>query len=162
MADVRRELQRVNPRKSSEPGGVPGRVLRGCADQLAEVFTSIFNLSLHLSAVPTCFKQASIIPIRKKPSITCLNDYRPVALTSTIMKCFERWSEATSALPFRTPWTPFSLHTAQTDQQMMPSPLQRTPLSPTWKRVLLCLPSSSLNSGAWVLKHPCATGSWTS
>src|SRR4029434_2875220 len=26
------------------------------------------------------------------------------------------------ALPFRTPWTPFSLHTAQTDLQMMPSP----------------------------------------
>ena len=90
MADVRRELQRVNPRKSSGPDGVPGRVLRGCADQLAEVFTSIFNLSLHLSEVPTCFKQATIIPIPKKSSITCLNDYRPVALTSTIMKCFER------------------------------------------------------------------------
>src|SRR4029434_8635044 len=53
VADVRRELQRVNPRKSSGPDGVPGRVLRGCADQLAEVFTSIFNLSLHLSEVPT-------------------------------------------------------------------------------------------------------------
>src|SRR4029434_624852 len=49
VADVRRELQRVNPRKSPGPDGVPGRVLRGCADQLAEVFTSIFNLSLHLS-----------------------------------------------------------------------------------------------------------------
>ena len=90
VADVRRELQRVNPRKSSGPDGVPGRVLRGCADQLAEVFTSIFNLSLHLSEVPTCFKQATIIPIPKKTSVTCLNDYRPVALTSTIMKCFER------------------------------------------------------------------------
>src|SRR4029434_5528003 len=88
VADVRRELQRVNPRKSSGPDGVPG--LRGCADQLAEVFTSIFNLSLHLSEVPTCFKQATIIPIPKKSSITCRNDYRPVALTSTIMKCFER------------------------------------------------------------------------
>src|SRR4029434_9287509 len=90
VADVRRELQRVNPRKSSGPDGVPGRVLRGCADQLVEVFTSVFNLSLHLSAVPTCFKQATIIPILKKPSITCLNEYRPVALTSTIMSFFER------------------------------------------------------------------------
>src|SRR4029434_4357876 len=39
---------------------------------------------------PTCFKKATIIPIRKHPSITCLNDYHPVALTFTIMKCFER------------------------------------------------------------------------
>src|SRR4029434_5710435 len=90
VADVRRELQRVNPHKTSRSDGVPGRVLRGCADQLAEVFTSIFNLSLPLSAVPTCFKQATIIPICKKPSITCLHDYRPVALHSITMKCFER------------------------------------------------------------------------
>src|SRR4029434_6693298 len=58
--------------------------------QLAEVFTSIFNLSLHLYEVPTCFKQATIIPIPNTSSITTLNDYRAVALTSTIMKCFER------------------------------------------------------------------------
>jgi len=54
-------------------------------DQLAEVFT--LNLSLYQSAVPTCFKQTTIVPV---PSVTCLNDYHPVALTSVIMKCFER------------------------------------------------------------------------
>jgi hypothetical protein len=34
----------------------PGRVLRACADQLAGVFTDIFNQSLSQSAVPACFK----------------------------------------------------------------------------------------------------------
>ncbi|KAI4886293.1 hypothetical protein NFI96_002282 [Prochilodus magdalenae] len=29
-------------------------------------------------------------PVSKTPAITCLNDYRPVALTSTAMKCLER------------------------------------------------------------------------
>src|SRR4029434_7512441 len=38
----------------------------------------------------TCFKQSTIIPIPKKHSITVLNDYRPVALTSMVMKSFER------------------------------------------------------------------------
>ncbi|KAK3567676.1 hypothetical protein QTP86_020607, partial [Hemibagrus guttatus] len=33
---------------------------------------------------------STIIPIPKKPKITGLNDYRPVALTSVIMKSFER------------------------------------------------------------------------
>ena len=31
-----------------------------------------------------------IIPVPKKRNITCLNDYRPVALTSVVMKVLER------------------------------------------------------------------------
>ncbi len=38
--------------------------------------------SLELCKVPSCFKRSTIIPIPKKPQITGLNDYRPVALTS--------------------------------------------------------------------------------
>ncbi len=44
--DVRRELRRVNVRKAAGPDGITGRVLRSCADQLAGLFTSIFNESL--------------------------------------------------------------------------------------------------------------------
>ncbi len=40
--------------------------------------------------IPSCFKCSTIIPIPKKPKITGLNDYRPVALTSVVMKSFER------------------------------------------------------------------------
>jgi len=90
MADVRRALKRINPRKSPGPDSIPGCVLSGCANQLAEVFTSIFNLSLYQSAVTTCFKQTTIVPIPRKLSITCLNVYCPVEMTPIIMKCFER------------------------------------------------------------------------
>ncbi len=40
--------------------------------------------------VPTCFKATTIIPVPKKSSPSCFNDYRPVALTPIPMKCFER------------------------------------------------------------------------
>lgn len=40
--------------------------------------------------VPACLKSSIIVPVPKKPSITCLNDYQPVALTLVIMKCFEK------------------------------------------------------------------------
>ena len=53
-------------------------------------FTEIFNLSLTESVIPTCFKQISIVPVPKNTKVTCLNDYRPVSLTSGVMKCFER------------------------------------------------------------------------
>ncbi len=42
--EVRRELKRVNVRKAAGPDGITGRVLRSCADQLAGLFTSIFNI----------------------------------------------------------------------------------------------------------------------
>ncbi len=64
--------------------------LKTCADQLAPIFTQIFNRSLELCEVPSCFKRSTIIPVPMKPKITGLNDYRPVALTSVAMKSFER------------------------------------------------------------------------
>ena len=61
----------------------------------------IFNQSLSQSAVPTYFKMATIVPVPKKAKITELNYYRPIALTSVIMKCFERLvkDHITSTLP---------------------------------------------------------------
>ncbi|KAK3562016.1 hypothetical protein QTP86_024486 [Hemibagrus guttatus] len=53
-------------------------------------FILIFNRSLELCEVPACFKRSTIIPIPKKPKMTGFNDYRPVALTSVVMKSFER------------------------------------------------------------------------
>ena len=89
-ADVCKSFKRVNPHKAPGPDGIPGRVLRVCAVQLAEVFTDIFNRSLLQSVVPTCFKHSTIVPVPKKSKPSSLNDYRPVAVTSIIMKCFER------------------------------------------------------------------------
>ncbi|KAK3532858.1 hypothetical protein QTP70_000249 [Hemibagrus guttatus] len=89
-ADVNRTLCRVNLRKSAGPDNIPGRVLRECAEQLADVFTDNFNISLSSAIVPTCLKTMTIVPVPKKSTVSCLNDYRPVALTPIVMKCFER------------------------------------------------------------------------
>ncbi len=88
--EVRRALKRVNVRKAAGPDGITGGVLRSCADQLAGLFTSIFNESLATSVVPTSFKKSIIIPVPKNNKPSCLNDYRPVALTSIVIKVFER------------------------------------------------------------------------
>ncbi|XP_062848890.1 signal peptide peptidase-like 2 [Trichomycterus rosablanca] len=88
--DVYTALSQINARKAAGPDGIPGRALRACAEQLTGIFTDIFNLSLTQATVPTCFKSTSIVPVPKHSSPTCLNDYRPVALTPIVMKCFER------------------------------------------------------------------------
>ncbi|GAA6107150.1 piezo-type mechanosensitive ion channel component 1-like, partial [Tachysurus ichikawai] len=81
---------RVNPRKAAGPDNIPGRVLRECAEQLVDVFMDIFNISLSSAVVPTCLKTTTIVPVPKKSTVSCLNDYRPVALTPIAMKCFEK------------------------------------------------------------------------
>ena len=65
------------------------------------VFTDIFNLSLSQFSVRNCFKMATIVPVPQKAKETELNYYCPVALTSVIMKCFERLfkDHITSTLP---------------------------------------------------------------
>ena len=78
VADVSKTFKSVHPLKAASPDSIPSCVLRACTGQLAGVFTDIFNLSPSQSTVPICFK------------VTELNDYRPIALTPVIMKCFER------------------------------------------------------------------------
>ncbi len=83
-------LQEEQKKKGTRPRRVTSACLKTCADQLAPIFTQIFNRSLELCEVPSCFKCSTIIPVPKKPKITGLNDYRPVALTSVVMKSFEK------------------------------------------------------------------------
>ncbi len=88
--DVRQVFRKNKRRKAPGPDGVSPACLKTCADRLAPIFTQIFNRSLELCEVPSCFKRSTIIPVPKTPKITSLNDYRPEALTSVAMKSFER------------------------------------------------------------------------
>ena len=88
--EVRRLFEKQNSRKAAGPDGVSSSTLKHCADQLAPVFTTLFNSFLQLSQVPSCFKVSAIIPVPKKLKPASLNDYRPVSLTSVVMKVLER------------------------------------------------------------------------
>jgi hypothetical protein len=74
VADVSNSFTQVNIHKAAGPDGLPGCILRLCADQLASV-TDIFNVSLTESIIPTCFKQTTIVPVPKNTKVTCLNDH---------------------------------------------------------------------------------------
>ena len=61
-ANLSKTFIQVNIHKATGPDGLPGHVLKACADQLASVFTDIINLSLSESVIPTCFKQTTHNP----------------------------------------------------------------------------------------------------
>jgi hypothetical protein len=70
VADVSKTFKVVKPSKATGPDGIPSRVIRACAEQLAGVFTDTLNHSLSQSVVPICFKMATIVPVPKKAKIT--------------------------------------------------------------------------------------------
>ena len=87
---MRRLFGTQSTRKASGPENISTSALRNCADQLSTVFTDIYNSSLHQCRVPVCFKTSTTMPIPIKSMIARMNDYRPLALTSVVMKVFER------------------------------------------------------------------------
>ncbi|KAI5629763.1 gastrula zinc finger protein XlCGF28.1-like [Silurus asotus] len=48
------------------------------------------NVVARKTIPPPTDQTTTIVPMPKKSSVSCLNDYRPVALTPIVMKCFER------------------------------------------------------------------------
>uniref|UniRef100_A0A8C4SNG4 Reverse transcriptase domain-containing protein n=1 Tax=Erpetoichthys calabaricus TaxID=27687 RepID=A0A8C4SNG4_ERPCA len=89
-AQVSRELRRLRASKAAGPDGVSPRLLKVCALELGGPLQRIFNLSLEQGRVLRLWKTSCITPVPKVSRPSELNDFRPVALTSHVMKTMER------------------------------------------------------------------------
>lgn len=69
-------------------------MLKVCAEQLGPIFSYIFRLSLSQQRVPQTWKQSVVVPVAKVSHPQTLNDLRPVALSSLVVKSLEKLLEA--------------------------------------------------------------------
>ena len=83
-------LQNLNPSKAHGSDGLPSRILKESANQLAPSLHYLFTKSLKVSQVPAEWKLANIIPIYKKGSKDHVENYRPISLLSIVSKTLER------------------------------------------------------------------------
>ena len=88
--DVKFIFKQVNVAKAPGPDKLSGAIVKHCAEQISAIFYFIFVKSWESHIVPTIWKTSTIIPVPKKSKIDSNNDLRPVALTSIVMKCFEK------------------------------------------------------------------------
>ena len=88
--DVLKSLKTIKPGKSAGPDRISGSLLKLCKEPLSPILCKLFQQSIDSCSIPVIWKTAEIIPVPKKSPPICNNDYRPVALTSIIMKCFEK------------------------------------------------------------------------
>ncbi len=87
---MRCQFSRCKLGKAPGPDGISAQVLKNCAQELSPIFHSLFSEVYFTATIPSIWKMSIIIPVPKKPRPTELNHYRPVALTSIIVKCLEK------------------------------------------------------------------------
>lgn len=92
--DVVRGLKRCKPRKCHGPNQISAHMLRVCANQLVPIFNKIFHPSLYQHRVPSPWKQLVIVLLAKTKNPKLLNNFQPIALTSLVMKQFEKLMKA--------------------------------------------------------------------
>ena len=84
-------INKLDNRAAAGPDGVPALVIKKCKYVLAKPFSILWNASMKQGRVPKVFKHAFVIPILKPgKKRTEPESYRPVSLTSHIIKIFER------------------------------------------------------------------------
>ena len=89
-SEIRKYLKTIDVNKSTGPDDISPRILKECCSQLETPLTLLFNKSLSEAKVPTLWKRANITPLFKKGDKKQANNYRPISLTSVLIKLLEK------------------------------------------------------------------------
>ena len=88
--DIIDAIDEIKVDSATSDGEIPARILKGCKEPLSHALYILWKKSMETSLIPPCYKEQSITPIHKKGSKTDPGNYRPVSLTSHVIKVFER------------------------------------------------------------------------
>ena len=83
---VHKLLKGLKTFKATGPDSIPAFILKAAADQLAPILTGLYQTSLNSGQVPADWKDAWIVPVFKKGDKHMPANYRPVSLTSIIVR----------------------------------------------------------------------------
>ncbi|CAB3994070.1 Hypothetical predicted protein [Paramuricea clavata] len=83
-------LRALDPDKALGPDGIPSRILKETAQQIAPSLTLLFNKSINSGVVPDEWKLANVVPVYKRGEKEDVQNYRPISLLCIVSKLLER------------------------------------------------------------------------
>ena len=86
---VLQKLLELKVNKAPGPDGLHSYVLKACASTLSLPLTILYTRSLSGGVLPAEWKQAHVVPIFKKGQRNKASNYRPISLTSIVVKVLE-------------------------------------------------------------------------
>ena len=89
-ADIEEAITELSANSAAGPDKLPALLLKQCKKELSIPLYMIWKKSLSTGEIPDLLKTANIVPIHKGGSRGEAKNYRPVALTSHIIKVFEK------------------------------------------------------------------------
>ena len=88
--DIEKACLQLSSNSAAGPDGVPAALLKYCWEQLSLPLYYLWRGSLDCGVIPVETLLVIIAPIHKGGSRSLPKQYRPVALTSHLIKVFER------------------------------------------------------------------------
>ena len=88
--DVVQAINLISANSAPGPDKIPANLLKECKNELAAPLAILWTKSMESSKIPASLLKQTIIPIYKKNNKSLPQNYRPISLTSHIIKIYER------------------------------------------------------------------------
>ena len=76
--------------KACGPDRIPAFLLRCCAEEISSPLSYLFNKSMSTGLLPRDWVCSNVVPVFKRDDRHVSSNYRPISLTSIVVKTMER------------------------------------------------------------------------
>ena len=83
-------INEMSSSSASGPDGLPAFLFKECRDELSIPLQILFAKSFSENHIAQCLKSAAIVPVYKGGGASIPSNYRPISLTSIMLKILER------------------------------------------------------------------------